>query len=301
MKKAFSMIELVFVIVVMGILGKFGVEYFVLLYKRYIYSDQLLEMSSQTENISFFIEKRLQYRLKDSVVIKKDGACYELGSEEIKSIDLTKDFTLEWIGVDIEGFRGYWNGSMYTPTWSGLVDDVNNTHLHTPETNTTSANETIQALSNNNSSFNDGAIVFLDQDVYDPCVSFGYKNFDENNLSIIPVEASASGIDIIEGNFTDKKRTIWYKYAWSASAIEHNSTTKELKFYTSYQPWNNGENYKNDASIVAIIAQNIPTFMLDGNNTSAGDVFNQYIEANITMTKTLFDENQSVSKNILVE
>ena len=94
--KAFTMLELVFVIVIMGILAKFGAELFRNIYETYISSSIQNRMQADTELALQQISNRLQYRIKDSVIARTDAATFQglpsaTGNEVI----------LEWIGYDI--------------------------------------------------------------------------------------------------------------------------------------------------------------------------------------------------------
>ena len=71
---------------------------------------------------------------------------------------------LEWVGYDIEGFRGDSPDTkkINLPNWSGIIDIniSNKTKLITPHTNTMATNKMIDILSNGDSSIQDTAIYF---------------------------------------------------------------------------------------------------------------------------------------------
>lgn len=93
-RRAFSMLELIFVIVVMGILAKFGVELFKQSYEGYARSLYVNELQTKSTNAIQTLANRLTYRIKDSTVI---------GSN-----------TVTWKGLDIDN----WNAN----AWSGIID-----------------------------------------------------------------------------------------------------------------------------------------------------------------------------------
>ena len=76
-KYAFTMIELIFVIVIMGILSKFGVEFLAQAYQSFIFSKVNSTLSSQSEVAVESIAARLQFRIKDSVIARKDTSNFE--------------------------------------------------------------------------------------------------------------------------------------------------------------------------------------------------------------------------------
>ena len=111
--KAFTMIELVFVIVIMGILSKFGVEFLAQAYNSFIHTKINNELQGQSAAAVEFVSARLQHRIKNSVIAREDNddffglPGYSAGTAPV----------LEWVGSDVEGFRG---DSM--PNWSGVID-----------------------------------------------------------------------------------------------------------------------------------------------------------------------------------
>lgn len=64
---AFTMLELIFVIVVMGILGTYGVEFLARAYESFIFSKINYDLQSKSGATVEFISKRLEHRIKRSV------------------------------------------------------------------------------------------------------------------------------------------------------------------------------------------------------------------------------------------
>lgn len=91
---AFSMLELIFVIVVMGILAKFGVDLFKQTFEGYARSVILNTLESKSEAAVQQIANRLRYRIKDSITY--DGT------------------TLQWAGIAYDAWRN--------DQWSGIID-----------------------------------------------------------------------------------------------------------------------------------------------------------------------------------
>ena len=256
---AFTMLELVFVIVIMGIIGKFGVEFFAQTYNNFIYSKINESLQAQSEMAVEIIAKRLQFRIKDSIIRRKssDNTFVSLANDTNYGDDYN---ILEYVGVDIDGFRGD-----LAPLWSGIIDlDLSSkTTLKSPETNTTALNNLIQTLSHNSgTTVSDSALYFIGSD--SDINNYGWDgnalttqtnsvmhpikagdNLDEFNSSIAGVDFG--GIDIYE----------YYQLAWSAYAFEHNPTTKELFLYYDYQPWN-GELFTSGQK--NLLMKNVSTF-----------------------------------------
>ena len=257
LRSAFTMIELIFVIVIMGIIGKFGVEFLVQAYNNFIFSSVNNSLQADSTMAAEFISKRLQHRIKDSIIARKssDGSFVALGSANGDNYNI-----LEWIGADIDGFRGNSENGNMLPNWSGIVDlDLSSsTTIYSPESNTTKINSLINTLSYNNSSISDAAIYFVgsNSDIVD---GYGWNGaITDQNQTMHPVKAgtnlnefnsSIAGVDFNE-------LYEYYKLAWSAYAVVH-SSNRNLTLYYDYQPWN-GETYTDGKS--AIIMQNVDTF-----------------------------------------
>ena len=63
------MLELVFVIVVIGIIGKFGLEFIAQAYKHFIFSNINHSLQAKSTTAIEQISSRLRYRIKKSVII----------------------------------------------------------------------------------------------------------------------------------------------------------------------------------------------------------------------------------------
>jgi len=260
---AFTMIELIFVIMIMGILAKYGVEFLVKSYDSYVFSKINNTLQTDSENAIEMIASRLQFRIKDSIIAKKANDDYKALAESDYGEDAT---ILEWVGRDIEGFRG-----IALPLWSGIIDldESNSTTLVSPETNTTALNELIKTLSNYGSDINDSALYFIGSNMN--IKKWGWDGValtEQNTSSIHPINSTSeidkfqSGIAGVDFNGTDVYE--YYQLAWTAYAVtleDYNSTgnnTGTLYLYFNYQPWK-GEKYSQDGN-KTLLMQNVSTF-----------------------------------------
>ncbi len=240
-KNAFTMIELVFVIVVMGIIGKFGTEFLAQAYRSFISTKIQNKYQNQSATAIEFIAKRLQYRIKSSVVVRNVAT--------FSDYELLEGFTssgydvLEWIAYDAEGFRnGAWSG-IYSKSASGA-------QLDSPESNKTQINELILFLSDTNASISDAAIFFIGSDSSKDSWGWDGVAFTDFSNSMKPIKAgtaltqfasNVTGVDFLN---IDVKNNIYnsYQLSWTANAIVFDNATQELWFYYDYQPWK-GEKY----------------------------------------------------------
>jgi prepilin-type N-terminal cleavage/methylation domain-containing protein len=119
-RAAFTLIEIVMVIVILGVVAMIGTDIIAKMYQGYMRSQIISELQQKTELALDQITKRLKYRIKASVVTK-DAA----NTATVKSLSSDDNGTfnmLEWIGYDNEGFLGEYNGSVVVPGWSGFID-----------------------------------------------------------------------------------------------------------------------------------------------------------------------------------
>lgn len=242
---AFTMIELIFVIVVMGIIGKFGTEFLAQAYKSFIYTSINHTLQSNSATTVEFIAARLQHRIKDSVIARLDPAD---PAEAVAQVSGDNYNVLEWISTDIDGLRGNSDVANNPPNWSGIIDlDLSSkTNLKSPGTDTGKIDTLVKSLSYNDSTIADVALYFIGSNS-DVLTSFGWSGALAQSGSIHPVTTHSTITDtFISSNgtdFTDIDIYEYYKLVWTANAIvmeDYNATTKmgNLVFKYDYQPWN---------------------------------------------------------------
>ena len=264
-RAAFTLLELIFVIVIMGILAKFGVELLSQAYQNFIFSSVNNRLQSQSEAAVETIASRLQYRIKDSVIARRtNGTFVGLAGNTDPTIPI-----LEWVASDIDGFRG---NSAVLPHWSGVIDiDASTapTTLVSPGTDTVALNTLIGVLSNGGSTIDDAAIYFVGSDS-DVQTGYGWNTatgpITTQNEAMHPINDVAgqptqfvsgvgvdfSGVDIYE----------YYQLAWTAYAVgitDYNlsNNTGTLRLYYDYQPWK-GESYADAKN--EVLMDNVSTF-----------------------------------------
>lgn len=285
MKKhsAFTMIELVFVIVIMGILGKFGVEFLFQAYNSFIFSKINNELQTNSAVSLEFIASRLQYRIKDSTIGREDD---NTTFASVNDLNTSKQYTaLEWIAMDIDGYR-----SSATPNWSAIIDLDNTSadkdHLISPGTDTDEVSSLINILSYGNSDINDSAIYFIGSNsdingygwngtqITDQTkVMHPIKSDSSNSTILMPRGGDFSGIDVYE----------YYQLAWTANAvrienIDNNDNTFRLEYYWDYRPWE-GETYLDGNH--STIMEDISTFRF----TATGSIIKIQVCAKTSLTE----------------
>lgn len=284
MKRAFTLLELVVVIVVLGIIAMMSFNAIMNIYSNYFQTKTVNELETQTEIALEQISKRLEHRIKPSVIARKtDGAFLALNDS---GVNLNAEYEiLEFIPYAYEIFNDVPSGSNKAGRYSGYADLANSspaTGLISPGSNfTTGVVETIKDLTcreDTNATCvdfknKDGGVAAIFSDVYyDVQNSFGYKGV--SNLDIAKV-----GVKSIDGNtleisgFANKQISEQYHLAYTANAIvpeqsqsqaDKNNGVFDLNLYYDYRPWM-GEKYKQNGE-KATLAKNVTRFVFTEKN-----------------------------------
>lgn len=265
-RKAFTMLELVMVMVVLGIVASIGAEMITSLYENYLKTRAIERLQMQTELVLNQIANRLQYRIKDSVIGRNsiNFADYQTLSNAEGNYTI-----LEWIGKDNESFLGEHNGTHNVPGWSGFVDlDSNDTtssatppRIKTRGSRLDFAENIMNALSGGTVSLNPGlkspALIFKGKDSYDMS-QYGWNGVDGNYTHRV----QRNGVDVLEFIETTPPSEIFEQYdlAWSAYAIVpqgNNPDDFNLTLHYNYQPWHDEDYTDGD---VSILVEHVSTF-----------------------------------------
>ncbi|NOR57289.1 MAG: prepilin-type N-terminal cleavage/methylation domain-containing protein [Sulfurimonas sp.] len=290
-RKAFTMLELIFVIVIMGIIGKFGVEFLAQAYNNFIFSSTNNRLQANSATAVEFISTRLQNRIKASTIARETNATIVPQFTRLSDYFNQTAPIIEWVGADIDGFRGNSNGGVGVdnlPNWSGIIDlnstISNQTQLFSPATDTGRINTLIQILSDTNSSISDAAIYFVDPDSLDS--NWGWDANVTRFTTQVGVPGSENAIHPINSTFdlrtflpvTSNSATgntfsgvtafEYYQLAWTAYAVgisnwDTTTNTGTLTLWYDYQPWK-GDTYlqKLDGTPTksSIIMENVSSF-----------------------------------------
>ena len=295
MKKAFTLLELVVVIVVLGIIAMMSFNAIMNIYSNYFQTKTVNELETQTEIALEQISKRLEHRIKPSVIARKtDGAFLALNDSRVT---LAQDYEiLEFIPyayeifndvisldandnvIEQDGKAGRYSG------YADLAKSSPATGLISPGSNfTTGVVETIKDLTCKDDTRNatcvdftkkNGGVVAIFSDVYyNVQDSFGYKG-DITNLDIAKVGVKSTDGDTLEiSGFGGKQISEQYHLAYTANAIvpEQSADPKDaangvfdLNLYYDYRPWM-GEKYKPNGE-KATLAKNVTRFVFTEKN-----------------------------------
>ena len=296
MKRAFTLLELVVVIVVLGIIAMMSFNAIMNIYSNYFQTRTVNELETQTEIALEQISKRLEHRIKPSVIARKtDGAFLALNDsgvnlnaeyEILEFIPYAYEIFNDVISLDANdhvieqgGKAGRYSG------YADLAKSSPATGLISPGSNfTTGVVETIKDLTcreDTNATCvdfakKDGGVVAIFSDVYyNVQSSFGYSNGTVPvSLDIAKVGVKSTDGDTLEiSDFGGKQISEQYHLAYTANAIvpEQSADPKDtangvfdLNLYYDYRPWMR-EKYKPNGE-KATLAKNVTRFVFTEKN-----------------------------------
>lgn len=298
MKRAFTLLELVVVIVVLGIIAMMSFNAIMNIYSNYFQTRTVNELETQTEIALEQISKRLEHRIKPSVIARKtDGAFLALNDS---GVNLNAEYEiLEFIPYAYEIFNDVISLDANDHVieqggkagrYSGYVDLANSsptTGLISPGSNfTTGVVETIKDLTCRDETRDatcvdftkkDGGVVAIFSDVYyNVQDSFGYKDNSNLDIAKVGVKGGQSGLNgntLEISGFDGKQISEQYHLAYTANAIvpEQSADPKDtangvfdLNLYYDYRPWM-GEKYKPNGE-KATLAKNVTRFVFTEKN-----------------------------------
>jgi len=291
MRKGFTLIELVFVIVIMAILASFGVNILRTIYDSYKNSTDNNKLQFNTELAVKQIANRLQYRIKDSTIARVAAGGTFNG---LSSINPATNYTiLEWIGSDIDGFHGTSRVGLAAeplfnrPAWSGFIDVDNNpaftakTYLESPGTDTGVEDGIIQNLRATGSGTDiTNAAIFFSGSNADVQNDFGWDgvaiitqaNTAAHRITDVGSATVTQLVDSIAATFVGADIYEQYKLSWTAYGIRiedfDGDGDNDLVLYHDYQPWEGDALPVNLNNNKNLLLENITTFKF----TAIGDV-----------------------------
>ena len=288
MKRAFTLLELIIVIVILGIIAMMSFNAMMNIYSNYFQTRTVNELETQTEIALEQISKRLEHRIKPSVIARKpSGGFLPLNDSRV---NLNSGYEiLEFIPYAYEIFNDVPSGNK-AGRYSGYADLTKSspaTGLISPGSNfSTEVVETIKDLTCKDDTRNatcvdftnkDGGVVAIFSDVYyDVQNSFGYKGISNLDIAKVGVKGGQSGLNgntLEISGFGGKQISEQYHLAYTANAIvpEQSADPKDtangvfdLNLYYDYRPWM-GEKYKPNGE-KATLAKNVTRFVFTEKN-----------------------------------
>lgn len=259
MRSAFTLIEMVFVIVIIGIIGSLGTDIVANAYKNYIFSLVQNRLESRSSAALNFMAKKLEFRIRESTIARNSS-----DNSFVLIADYTDEDMIEW---DDSFYESKIDGNPTSPIFVPLVDlqDASTTasQLYFPVLDTSAVNTLIDSLSNKKHSLDDAAIIFRGANTDKDSYAWDYNAITDQSKSIHPIKTGAIANTLqpsTEDDFTGYDVWEFADIIWTARAIKYDSANKTLTYYDNYQPWN-GKAYTN-ANTKVLIAENVSDFQL---------------------------------------
>jgi len=268
------MLELIFVIVILGIVASIGSQIIVQVYESYITQRALHRSSIKTGLAATQLANRLAYSIPGTIIGRQDDNITFRAVENIP-IGSTLYRTLEWISADADSF-GAVTATTHLgrrPAWSGYCDVNASTinTLSTPGSGLSKLNAIINNLSPTAKGIDNTAILFP-------------STYTTHTVGFTGTGSTANDIHTVSGNTGDETFTFdanlsgtikeHYKLAWTAYAIKPinphvmkgaTGTVHDLQLWYDYQPWD-GESYSDGKSVILI--RNVSVFRFTGSGNT---------------------------------
>ena len=324
-KKSFTLIELIFVIIIISLISIGSFKAIQMLYERYFQVNIITKFSILSQTTLDQISSILYYRIPLTAIgySSSDG-----NFKQLQDIDDDKYSIFEWISESFNskkhiGLKNIKYG------YTGFIDlDASNKDtltIVTKDFNITDVNKTVNTVYNNNQDLNKSvAIIFagnLDEGEIEADYnnSFGWHGYDHNktylinNFKQVGNDANLTMTKDIDGN------RIYAKYYLASSAfgiargIDINKSAECIKklnissdkidntlfLFYNYRPWNKetfcADPHQNKSETtegnVSILAKNITYFGVKA--------INNHIELKIQFSKYIFrgsDKNITLTK-----
>lgn len=279
-RRAFSMVELLFVIVIMGIIGGIALEtirqYYEGIFRTQTYTQRISEADQILDKLTKYFENAIDLSIVNMDMDAADnalvGTCSGVsadGEVAVETENVAHDYTTTFVGVDTDSLR-----NAGRPGWSETVrpNPFLGTSLISADANFTAANTIITALYPT-SNLQNSAIYNVDASYTNTCTHFytnngnayytipvGGVNYTTNTLTLTD-NFIASGNAYSSGPSADKKYLLRSGYAFRVL------DTGEFIMFSNFRPWK-GEVYSNANAKRSTLGENVASFYADFNNTN---------------------------------
>ena len=289
---AFTLLEMTFVIVILGIVAGISSEVIATAYESYINQRAIARSSIKTELAATQIANRLTYAIPGSIVGRKSANGVLIGIQSISGSGNNNDIiALEWIGYDRDSFIARDatpdNAVNRRPGWSGFCDltatnrpNLANAivNLVSPGSNFNLTNAIIANLSAARATTISGAGLYFSTSglqIHDGATAYLAAGNNgiytvANPHNIPAVNANAFSMDINAPLITTNVGE-HYKLAWTAYALVlqdgNGDGTTDLVLHYNYRPWN-GENWNTNGASQKVLLNNVSVFRFTGTQSS---------------------------------
>jgi len=258
------MIELLFVIVIMGIVGGIALEairqYYEGIFRAKLYTQRVNEANQILEQVSKYFENAVDLSIvnldQDEADAALDGGeCSEPG---IETENNASDYTLAFVGVDVDSLR-----TVGRPGWSeSVVINATGTTLTSNDANFSASDAIITALYPASDLTN--SAIYNYEDIVGSCSNF---NWDGSSLNGYYSITNVAGNTLTLTNNALRLNPIKdKKYLLSSGYAFRVMDTGEFVMFSNFRPWK-GEIYTGGKR--SILWRDVASFYADLNNTNS--------------------------------
>ena len=256
------MIELLFVIVIMGIVGGLALEavrqYYDGIYRTGEYTKRVAQADQILEKISKYFENGIS-----ASIIRLDANNTVFGTDCVGipvNSDGSTDYTIAFVAVDNDGLRGFWDGIRWRPGWTSDVLSIGNTLI--------SADANYTSLNPGNSLLN--AAIFRSEGLGEgnnECERFGWENAANTNDVYRRINNVNSDTNLTLSGMLSISGQASRAYVMR-TAYAFRARNGVFNMYTGFEPWN-GEQYSDNNVIPRLLADKVThfTILYDNANT----------------------------------
>ena len=263
-KKAFTLIELILVIVILAILSLIGSNIYTNVYKNYLTSKIVDEVEDKTQLALDQIASRLSDRVKQATIGRKSLNPNDIVLVYDSRLQQDHDI-LEWIGQSTQSRNLAGANVDSSIGWSGFLDMgiYENDRRILIGGRLSAAINVINSISRGQSQ--NLAMIFQGISTTKE-VGYGFRGENPNKIMVFNMPNNGARItlarDYMGGEISDR-----YQIAHSAYAIVPENGN--LYLYYDYRPWT-GQTYRN--GIKSLLVENVTLFRFRGFSASGMDL-----------------------------
>jgi prepilin-type N-terminal cleavage/methylation domain-containing protein len=291
-RHAFTMIELLFVIVIMGIIGGIALEtirqYFEGIYRAQVYTQKVQEADHILEQLAHYFENAIDISIVNMDRDAADGALAGICNDDptIEAENTAHDYTVVFVGVDTDSLR-----TVGRPGWSEKASDFNGSLMIFKDANFSLANTVITSLYPA-SDLNHSAIYNNLGSDTNTCANFYQMNgkayYTITGVNGNTLTVANNGGASIYNDEADRIKKYLLRTGYAFRVLNDGNFT----MFSNFRPWI-GENYTIGKQ--NLLGRGVSSFYADFNNTNSfnerGSVWTlkvcmQGLESNLSATDT---------------
>ncbi len=255
--KGFTFIELLFVIVILGIVGGMTLEAVRQYYNGIYRTQEIMKRTETADHVLDQLKNYFEYAIDGSIVnldrVGAANACYGIPTQNDAG-----DYTVAFVSVDQDSLRTIGN----FPGWSNEVQLGAGNTIIAADANFTAANEIITGLG---STLVDSAIYDADSADNNACVRFNLNTGETINgtgyhkIASLPVPTQTVLTLNSDNNATNGHQKYLFRTGYAFRVDQDNNGT--FYMYTGFRPWK-GERYDQNGT-KNLLAQKVNHFYVD--------------------------------------